>query len=151
VPHTQLQPPSGVIHDGAHYFPLRVYFEDTDLSGVVYHANYLRYCERARSDFMLLLGLDHRAAFETGQGYFAVAEARIKYLKPAKLDDALVVISQFTELRAVSWRVHQRVIRDGQEIAHVDILAAFLDMRGRPTRQPAHWTESYKTILKEAS
>ncbi|MBU6208197.1 MAG: thioesterase, partial [Alphaproteobacteria bacterium] len=103
-----------------------------------------------RSDFMLLLGLDHRAAFEAGQGYFAVAEASIKYLRPAKLDDALVIISQFTELRTVSWCVHQRVMCDGQELAYVDILAAFLDMHGRPTRQPAGWTESYKTILKEA-
>jgi acyl-CoA thioester hydrolase len=128
---------------------MRVYFEDTDITGVVYHANYLRYCERARSEAMLYLGLDYAGTMAAGEGYFAIAEARLKYLRPAKLADDLVIISQITELRAASWVVHQRVMRGAEELAYADIRVAFLSPDGRPTRQPRAWTESYKQILKE--
>ena len=142
-------PPSGYIANKAHHFPLRVYFEDTDLTGVVYHANYLRYCERARSDAMRALGLDHRGAFEAGQGYFAVVNLTIRYRAPARLDDALVIISQITILRAASWLVHQRVMRGAQLLADADVHVAFLDAKGRPTRQPADWSAAYRQILKD--
>ena len=87
------QPASGLFQGSLHLFPVRVYYEDTDLTGIVYHANYLRWFERARSDMLRLLGIDQRAAVEAGEGHYAVAEIHIRYLVPARLDDALVIAS----------------------------------------------------------
>ena len=88
------QPQAGHFAGGEHRLPLRVYYEDTDLSGVVYHANYLRYMERARSDMLREAGIDQRAAHEAGEGAYAVADLHIRYLAPARLNDALVVVRQ---------------------------------------------------------
>src|SRR3546814_4659268 len=83
----------GAFVGAAHHYRARVYFEDTDLSGIVYHANYLRYMERARSDMLRLAGIDQRAAMEAGDGVWAVTDLAIKYRRPAKLDDDLLVVS----------------------------------------------------------
>jgi acyl-CoA thioester hydrolase len=85
------QPHSGRFDGVERRLPIRVYFEDTDLSGVVYHANYLRFMERGRSDMLRLAGIDQRAVFEAGEGAYAVASLAIRYRAPARLDDALVV------------------------------------------------------------
>ena len=77
------KPYEGAFVGDAHHFALRVYIEDTDLGGVVYHANYIRFLERARSDLLRAAGIDQRAAIEKGEGVYAVAELRIKYIKPA--------------------------------------------------------------------
>ena len=87
------EPASGTFDGALHLFPVRVYFEDTDLSGVVYHANYLRFMERAWSDMLGVVGIDQRAAFDSGEGVYAVADLSIKYRRPARLDDALTVVS----------------------------------------------------------
>ncbi|MCY0634921.1 YbgC/FadM family acyl-CoA thioesterase, partial [Klebsiella pneumoniae] len=79
---------------------MRVYFEDTDLSGVVYHANYLRYMERARSDMLRVAGIDQRAAHEAGQGAYVVTDIGIRYAASARLDDDLVVTSRLIEVSA---------------------------------------------------
>lgn len=142
-------PMSGAFLDGTHHFTVRVNFEDTDMTGVVHHPNYLLYMERARSDALRLLDIDHRAAVEAGLGYFTIADLRVKYLRPAKLDDLLTIVSQIHVLRAASWVVHQRVMRDDEEVAHADITVAFLSPDGRPKRQPKAWTEAYKVMLKE--
>jgi len=140
---------SGAFFGRAHHFPVRVNFEDTDMTGVVYHPNYLNYMERARSDALRLLDIDYRAAFERGEGYFAIAELAIKYLKPAQLGDALIIVSQIQVLRAVSWLVHQRVMRNDDVIADATITLAFLSSDGRPKRQPKAWAEAYQIMLKE--
>ena len=98
----ELTPPGGRLDGAAHYFPVRVYYEDTDLSGIVYHANYLKWFERARSDLLRLLGIDQRAAQEAGEGTYAVADLTIRYAAPARLDDAVIIESRPTELRAAS-------------------------------------------------
>ena len=95
VAQQQDQPVEGRFDGIEHRFPVRVYFEDTDLSGVVYHANYLRYMERARSDMLRLAGIDQRAAQEAREGAYAVSALAIRYRAPAKLDDALVVNNHF--------------------------------------------------------
>jgi acyl-CoA thioester hydrolase len=105
-------PPSGHFVGRDHHFPVRVYFEDTDLSGVVYHANYLRFMERARSDMLRCAGIDQRAAFEAGQGTYAISDLAIRYRAPAGLDDALVVVSRLVALKAASCRIQQTVMRD---------------------------------------
>ena len=82
-------PFAGRFEGRTHYFALRVYFEDTDFSGIVYHANYLRYLERARSDMLSRLGIDQRGTFETGNGVYAVADMTLKFVRPAKMDDEI--------------------------------------------------------------
>jgi acyl-CoA thioester hydrolase len=80
-----VRPADGRFVHGVHHFPLRVYFEDTDLSGMVYHANYLRFMERARSDMLRAAGIDQRAAQDAGTGVYAVVDAAIRYRRPAAL------------------------------------------------------------------
>jgi acyl-CoA thioester hydrolase len=141
------QPVEGRFDGREHRFPVRVYFEDTDLSGVVYHANYLRYMERARSDMLRLVGVDQRATMEAGGGAYAVADLHIKYRRPAKLDDALVVVSRLTLLRAAAVRIHQRVMRGPEILAEADVTAALVAPDGRPKRQPAEWAAAYEQLI----
>ena len=143
----QDQPYAGRFVGKAHHFAVRVYFEDTDLSGIVYHANYLRFMERARSDMLTCAGIDQRAAHEAGEGSYALADLSIKYVSPAKLDDALLVISTVTEIRAASCRIHQRVMRGDQIVTDAAVLAVFLTPQGRPRRQPRAWVEAFERLL----
>ena len=144
---TQDQPVEGRFVGTQHRFPVRVYFEDTDLSGVVYHANYLRFMERARSDMLTCAGIDQRAAHDAGEGSYALADLAIKYVSPAKLDDALLVISSVTEIRAAGCRIHQRVMRGDQIVTDAAVLAVFLTPQGRPRRQPRAWVEAFERLL----
>jgi len=143
------QPVEGRFDRCQHRFPVRIYFEDTDLSGVVYHANYLRYMERARSDMLRLAGIDQRAAIEAGEGAYAVASLNIRYAAPARLDDALLVVSSLTEVRAAGVRIHQRVMRDRVLLAEANVMAALVAPDGRPKRQPRAWVDIYKSLLAE--
>ena len=142
-----LLPPSGLFQGPLHLFPVRVYYEDTDLSGIVYHANYLRWFERARSDMLRLLGIDQRAAVEAGEGHYAVAEINLRYLAPARLDDALVIVTEATELRAASVRVLQRALRDGNLLAEAAVRVGFISPDGRPQRQPPAWRAAFDPLL----
>ncbi|MFW2853226.1 tol-pal system-associated acyl-CoA thioesterase [Sphingomonas sp. TX0543] len=141
------QPVEGRFDGTTHRFPVRVYFEDTDLSGVVYHANYLRYMERARSDMLRLAGIDQRAAHEAGEGAYAVASLAIRYAAPARLDDALIVETKVTQVRAAAVFIHQRVMRGAILLAEADLVAALVAPTGRPRRQPAAWIDRFNTLL----
>ncbi len=143
------QPYAGAWVDGTHHFALRVYFEDTDVAGIVYYANYLKFMERARSDMLRSAGIDQRRVLEAGAGVYVVAEARIKYHRPAKLDDELVVLSEVREVRAASCLIHQRVMRGGDALVDAMITAAFLSAEGRPKRQPREWVEAFERLKKE--
>jgi acyl-CoA thioester hydrolase len=142
------QPYQGAFLGGTHHFALRVYFEDTDVAGIVYYANYLKYMERARSDMLRCAGIDQRAALESGEGVYVVAEAHIKYRASARLDDDLVVLSRLVEVRAASCLIHQRVMRGHDSLADAMITAAFL-RGGRPRRQPRAWVEAFARLQKE--
>lgn len=144
-------PPEGTIEGRLHRFAVRAYFEDTDLSGVVYHANYLRWFERARSDFVRLLGIDQRAANERGEGAFAVADLAIRYAAPARLDDAVLIETTCTELGAASCRMHQRALRDGTLLAEATLRVGFVSPEGRPRRMPQGWREAFAQIVTEGS
>ena len=139
-------PPSGLLQGSQHLFPVRVYYEDTDLSGMVYHANYLRWFERARSDMLRLLGIDQRAAAEAGEGTYTVAELTIRYHAPARLDDAVTIATQATEIRAASVRLRQRAIRDHELLAEAELRVGFIGPDGRPRRQPAAWRGAFDTL-----
>lgn len=144
-------PPGGLIDGTRHLYAVRVYYEDTDLSGVTYHANYLRWFERARSDLLRLLEIDQRAAVEQGEGAYAVADLSIRYLRPAKLDDDVTIETRCTELRAASCRMHQRAYRDfgrGDELlAEATLRVGFVAPDGRPRRQPQAWQHAFQTLL----
>src|SRR4051812_25414033 len=124
-----------------HRFALTVYFEDTDTAGIVYYANYLKFMERARSDMLRAAGIDQKAELDLSGSAYAVAEVTIKYRKPARLGDDLVVVSSIEAVRAVSVTIHQRVMRGAEEIADATVTAAFLTSDQRPQRQPRHWVE----------
>ncbi len=145
-------PATGVIQaDGAggcvHRFALRVYFEDTDFSGVVYHANYLRWMERARSDMLRVLGIDQRATFAAGEGVYAVADLQIRYRSPARLDDDLLVETRCAALGGASVTMTQRVRRGDMLLADATVRAGFLTPGGRPRRQPAAWLALFGRMM----
>jgi acyl-CoA thioester hydrolase len=143
------QPAAGRFVGVEHRLPVRVYFEDTDLSGVVYHANYLRFMERARSDMLRLAGVDQRAAHDAGEGAYAVASLSIRYAAPARLDDALVVATRVTGVRAASVSIHQRVMRDTLVLAQADVVAALVAPSGRPRRQPRDWIDRFAALVDQ--
>ena len=129
-----------------HHFALTVYFEDTDTAGVVYYANYFKFMERARSDMIRAAGIDQREVLEAGNGAYYVAEASIRYLRPARLADDLVVVSTIEDIRAASVVIQQRVIRGDELLTEARVTAAFLDANGRPQRQPKEWIEKFRQI-----
>ncbi len=130
-----------------HHFGLRVYFEDTDLTGVVYHANYLRYLERARSDMLLAAGIDQRATFESGEGAYALRSVRLDYRAPARLGEELNVVSRLVSMRAAAVTIQQRVMRAQTIVATGEVEAAFVSPAGRPRRQPAQWMAAFEPLL----
>ena len=142
------RPYQGAFRGRTHHFALRAYFEDTDVSGVVYHANYLKYMERARSDMLRAAGIDQRAAIESGEGVYVVADLEIKYRASAKLDDDLVVRSEVVEVRAASCTIQQRVMRGPDVLTEAKVTAAFV-WEGRPKRQPRAWVEIFRRLSEE--
>lgn len=133
-----------------HRFPVRVFFEDTDLSGVVYHANYLRFMERARSDMLAAAGIDQRAAWEAGDGVYVVADLRIRYRRSAKLDDALTVVSTLHKFSAATATIHQRVMLGQEVVTEGEVVAAFVAAGGgKPRRQPRQWLTIFEALLEE--
>ncbi len=146
-PDARDKPVEGYFAGREHRLGVRVYFEDTDLPGVVYHANYLRWMERGRSDMLRLAGVDQRAAQEAGEGAYAVSELAIKYRAPARLDDALVVVSRLTAIRPASCRIQQRVMREGLILAEADVTAVFVTPSGRARRQPVAWLAAFEPLI----
>ncbi|MDZ3832768.1 MAG: YbgC/FadM family acyl-CoA thioesterase [Sphingopyxis sp.] len=151
---TQMPPPfvPGAFVGTAHHYRARVYFEDTDLSGIVYHANYLRFMERARSDMLRLAGIDQRAAMEAGEGAWAVTDLSIKYRRPARLDDDLLVVSTVEAVRGASVIIAQRILRghdtlSPETLTDGQVTAAFLSPGGRPRRQPDDWVGRFTAIM----
>ena len=147
-PQDTLRPISGAFVDGVHYFPARVYFEDTDAGGVVYHANYLRYMERARSDMLRLVGIDQRGTLDSGEGVYAVADVTLSYRRPARLDDDLIVRSAVTDVGAATASIHQTVMRDAEILTEGTVKVAFLSPQGRPKRQPKPWVALFNRLVQ---
>lgn len=139
-------PAEGRFDGSVHLFPVRVYFEDTDLSDVVYHANYLRWMERARSDMLTAAGIDQRAAFAAGQGAFAVADLHIRYRAPARFGEALVVASRVTRVGATV-AIQQTVSRDAQILSEAEVTVAWVAADGRARRLPAAWVDRFRSLV----
>lgn len=140
------QPYRGGFVGDEHHYALTVYFEDTDAAGVVYHANYIRFLERARSDMLRAAGADYAARHREGGGTYVVAEVHIRYRQPARLGDDLIILSRMTELNAASIVIQQRVMRGTQLLAEASVTAAFVGADGRPQRQPREWIERFREL-----
>jgi acyl-CoA thioester hydrolase len=138
---------AGSITAGIHHLDIRVYYEDTDFSGYVYHANYLKYCERARSDFLRVLGVDQNAMFGAGEA-FVVRRMQCDFLKPAKFDDILTVESTPGMAKGARFEIKQRVLRCEDVVFTADVTAVLIDSRGRPKRLTS---ELLAAISKAAS
>jgi acyl-CoA thioester hydrolase len=129
-------PRGGVIADGAFHFPVRVYYEDTDAGGVVYHANYLRYAERARTEMLRRLGIEQeRLRAETGL-VFVVRHCTAEFLAPARLDDDLVLVTRVKAVGGATLDLDQEVRRGGTPLVQLAFQIACLGQSGRPIRLP---------------
>jgi acyl-CoA thioester hydrolase len=132
----------GSIRDGKHYQPIRVYYEDTDFSGIVYHASYLRFMERGRTNYLRLIGADHRALFEQAAaeapGFsFVVRHMSIDFKKPAHMDDVLDIVTTPEEVKGASVTLNQKVMRGEDLIVEAHVQVAFVSGgRARPIPKP---------------
>ena len=133
---------SGEIHNGRHVLAVRVYYEDTDFTGVVYHASYLRFMERGRTDFMRLLGSDQRALFEQAAHeapgfHFVVRSMSIEFLKPARMDDLLEITTAPEDVKGASMTLRQRIARGAETLVEAKVRVAFISGgRARPIPKP---------------
>jgi len=121
----------GEIRDGRHTMAVRVYFEDTDFTQIVYHASYLRFMERGRSNYLRLLGASHRALFEETEkeapGFaFVVRSMQIEFLHPARMDDVLEVVTLPEEIKGASITLNQRIERAGELLVEAHVRVAFV-------------------------
>ncbi len=132
----------GILGDGLHRQPVRVYYEDTDFSGVVYHASYLRFMERGRTNYLRLLGADHRALFEQAAaeapGFaFVVRQMKIDFKKPAHMDDVLDIVTRPEEVKGASIVLHQKVMRGDELLVEAHVQVAFVSGgKAKPIPKP---------------
>jgi acyl-CoA thioester hydrolase len=135
---------AGRIDGLRHILPVRVYYEDTDFSGLAYHASYLRWCERGRSDWLRLLGIHHHQLLAAPTpAAFVVRKLTIDYLKPARIDEALEVVSACAELTTATLTLAQEVRRTGVLLAKVEVLVVLVSAAGRPLRLPLGVREAF--------
>jgi acyl-CoA thioester hydrolase len=120
-----------------HVWPIRVYYEDTDAGGVVYHANYLAYAERARSEWLRALGLPHDEVMRRHGGQWAVHHLEITYRRPARLDDLVEVVTGLVGIGGARVTLRQDIVRAGLVLASLTVEVALLTPDGRPLRLPA--------------
>jgi acyl-CoA thioester hydrolase len=140
-------PQSGTVDERAHYFPVRVYYEDTDAGGIVYHAAYLHFAERARTESLRLLGWTHeRTAHEYG-GAWAVRRLEADYRRPARLDDLLTIQTRVAELIGPSVRLSQSISRNGQDLVGVRLQLVLVGPSGRPLRLPRAIGAALETLM----
>jgi acyl-CoA thioester hydrolase len=131
---------SAAIRDGVHRFGVRIYFEDTDAGGVVYHANYLHFAERARTEALRAMGLPHSEMMRQFGMIFVVRHAELDYQRPARLDDWLTIETTTVSVGGASVRLRQRVRRGEETLAVVDLTLVSLRLQtGRAERMPASW------------
>jgi acyl-CoA thioester hydrolase len=140
---------AGRLERGLHVLPVRVYYEDTDFSGAVYHASYLKFCERGRSDCLRLLGIHHHQMHwhETeGRMGFVVRRMACNFLKPARIDDVLEVETRFRDMAGARMELEQKVLRQGEVLFAAEVTVALIDAAGRPKRFPKDMAKALKTF-----
>lgn len=142
------RPPLGYFEGREHRFPIRVFYEDTDFSGVVYYANYLRFLERARSSYFRLAGIGHAELLERDTPLaFVIRKITLDYKSSAKIDDVLSVVTTYDTFKGARLLVSQRIERGGNVILTADSEAACIDLTGRPRRAPKLMMEKLRPYL----
>tara|TARA_B100001057_G_scaffold450272_1_gene492160 strand:- start:596 stop:988 length:393 start_codon:yes stop_codon:yes gene_type:complete len=119
----------------SHKHSIRVYYEDTDFAGIVYHANYLKFIERARTELLISLGISQKKINLLNQGYFVVKKINANYLKPAYFEDDLTIISSFMDIKFTSFEISQQIFRKKVKIFQSRVLLAYLE-RGHLCKMP---------------
>ena len=135
-------------NDPMHVFPCRVYYEDTDAGGIVYHANYLKFAERARSELLRDLGTDNSRLMDQHGVLFAVRECQATYHRPAKLDDALEVHTDITSVGRATLSALHTVRRSDEVMAELMVRLACLDASGRPKRLPGDIRAAFQSLQR---
>ncbi|WP_276208663.1 tol-pal system-associated acyl-CoA thioesterase [Caulobacter sp. 17J65-9] len=131
-----------------HLLPVRVYYEDTDFTGLVYHANYLRYFERGRSDFLRVVSSGHTELLEREDPLaFVVVRMEIDYLRGARIDDALVVRTAYDRVKGPRLIISQSIERAGEIVCRAKVDAACIDLQGRPRRPPRQMIDNLRPWL----
>jgi acyl-CoA thioester hydrolase len=145
-------PSAGRFAGRIHHLPVRVYYEDTDFSGIVYHANYLRFFERGRSDFLRLAGVHHNelAAGEEPMA-FAVNKMEIEFLKPARIDDALVAKTAFETMRGPRIFIAQTLEKAGEILVKAQLQVCCISLTGRPRKPPPMLLKRLKPFLEPSA
>lgn len=139
----------GRMEGDEYVLPIRVYYEDTDAAGIVYHANYLRFAERARTEMLRAVGIAQSTlAREVGVA-FAVRDCQIDYRAPARLDDLLEVRSRLVEQRGATLRAEQTIRRDGEDLVRLAVRVACVGRDGRPVRLPAGLRGSLERFFRK--
>ena len=134
---------AGRLIDDGHVLPVRIYFEDTDFSGLVYHGSYVRFFERGRTDFLRLLGIGHEALARGAHGVggeglvFAVRRMALEFLKPARIDDRVEVVTRLADLTGARIVLEQTIRRGEEVLVTADVTVAILNAAGQPRRLPA--------------
>lgn len=144
-------PPSGRHTPDGHVLPVRVYFEDTDFTGVVYHASYVRFMERGRTEYVRLLGVHHSAlhAGETGESMaFAVHKMEIEFRRPARIDDVLEVVTLPKEVRGARIVISQSIRRGAETLVQALVTVVLVNREGRPCRIPDEVAERFAAVPK---
>lgn len=146
------EPSVGRFEGRLHRLPVRIYYEDTDFSGLVYHANYLRFFERGRSDFLRLAGVHHNELLEGAEPLaFAVNKIIVEFLKPARIDDALTVKTAFETTRGPRIFIVQTLERGGETLVKADVQVCCISLTGRPRKPPALLLERLKPFLEPST
>lgn len=146
------QPTMGVFVGREHRLPVRVYYEDTDFTGLVYHANYLRFFERGRSDFLRAAGVGHAELLQAEPPLaFVVAEMAVKFVKPARIDDALVVRTRYEAVRGPRLIIKQTITRDDEVLCAASVTAVCIHLDGRPRRPSAGLMDKVRPWLSGES
>lgn len=144
------QPSAGWFEGREHRLAVRVYYEDTDFTGVVYHANYARYFERGRSDFLRLAGVHHSSLLaQADPSAFVVTRLAMDFVKPARIDDALLVRTAYDTVRGPRMFITQSLTRGDDVIARAQVEAACVTLDGRPRRPSRELVEALRPLLLE--
>ena len=146
------EPSAGRFDGRLHHLPVRIYYEDTDFSGLVYHANYLRFFERGRSEFLRLAGIHHNELLSGAEPLaFAVNKITVEFLKPARIDDALTVKTGFDAMRGPRIFITQRLERAGETLVNAEVQVCCISLTGRPRKPPALLLERLKPFLEPSA
>lgn len=141
-------PSAGWLDGREHVLPVRIYYEDTDFTGVVYHGNYVRYFERGRSDFLRLAGIGHAELLDRPDpAAFTVVKLNLDFKAPARIDDALQVRTLYERVKGPRLFIRQRILRGETLICTAEVEAACIDLTGRPRKPPSGLIEALRPLF----